>query len=36
MLKAHESLYEKELEPMVEHLIYLANSGMPYTPNDDS
>jgi hypothetical protein len=30
MLKAHESLFEKELDSLVEGLIGRSNSGLPY------
>lgn len=32
MLKAHETLFEKELDPLVENLIRRSNTGMPYVP----
>lgn len=34
MLKAHESLYEKEMDPTVEALVIRANNGLPYVPSD--
>ena len=30
LLKAHEQLYEKEIDPVVEELIMKANAGMAY------
>jgi major vault protein len=36
MLKAHEILYEKELDPLVENLIMRANAGLPYVPGEQS
>lgn len=33
MLKAHESLFEKELDPLVEGLILRSNTGVPYVPS---
>lgn len=32
MLKAHEELFEKNLDDLTEILIYNANQGLPYTP----
>ncbi len=32
MLKAHESLFEKELDPLVQGLILRSNTGLPYVP----
>lgn len=32
MLKAHEELFEKNLDDLTEVLIYNANQGMPYAP----
>lgn len=34
MLKAHESLYEKEMDPVVEALVARANNGLPYVPSE--
>lgn len=34
MLKAHESLYEKEMDPVVEALVARANNGLPYVPTE--
>lgn len=36
MLKAHEILFEKELDPLVENLIMRANAGLPYVSGEQS